>query len=350
VKKFLFRWVFTWTVILGIAILTDGCALPDKKKAFAAMAKQKVILLSSEQTIRKRCGSNVMTSRNIECLYDLDGNGAVYPDWLQRMKTLDAKIHSPYAQYDYSNPYGAIEKVGEREYKTLIERHQFTPTNTETPLIETIINYRPLAFLVISMRKTDGMPLFLSSVNVIQAGSWQPTGDYSDEVWEIANKEFPMATPGSPEVVNYIATEKQRIDSNNAAAAEAARQAKEIENKARKDQEERQRKQAEESRRQIEYHSSPQHKADDAASQIRMANMYLENAMAVINEEKEIGTISGYVNTGRLYNAGKEVKYFSEMIKAQWAIYKNNGGKAGSIQELIRSNLSANPSAAKTSP
>jgi hypothetical protein len=82
---------------------------------------------------------------------------------------------------------------------------------------------------------------------------------------------------------------------------------------------------------------TPEYKASEAAGQIRYAKRIIQSANKAIAEEKEIGAISGVMNFNRLHQAGEMIVFNKSVIKSQWGIYKANGGKAGSVDELLAS-------------
>lgn len=82
---------------------------------------------------------------------------------------------------------------------------------------------------------------------------------------------------------------------------------------------------------------TPEYKASEAAGQIRYAKRSIQSANKAIAEEKEIGAISGAMNFNRLHQAGEIIVFSNSVIKSQWGIYKANGGKASSVDELLAS-------------
>lgn len=82
---------------------------------------------------------------------------------------------------------------------------------------------------------------------------------------------------------------------------------------------------------------TPEYKASEAAGQIRYAKRSIQSANKAIAEEKEIGAISGAMNFDRLHQAGEIIVFSNSVIKSQWGIYKANGGKASSVDELLAS-------------
>jgi hypothetical protein len=80
---------------------------------------------------------------------------------------------------------------------------------------------------------------------------------------------------------------------------------------------------------------TPEYKASEAAGQIRYAQRIIQSANKAIAEEKEIGAISGVMNFDRLHQAGEMIVFNKSVIKSQWGIYKVNGGKASSVDELL---------------
>ena len=80
---------------------------------------------------------------------------------------------------------------------------------------------------------------------------------------------------------------------------------------------------------------TPAYKASEAARQILYAQSNIQLANKVITEENEIGLISGAVNLNRLHDAGSMIVFSNSIIGSQWDVYKANGGKASSINELL---------------
>lgn len=81
---------------------------------------------------------------------------------------------------------------------------------------------------------------------------------------------------------------------------------------------------------------TPEYKRRDAANQIKMAQRFIVGGQNAITNEEEIGRVSGYVNKARMHDAGSQVVFYQKMQQAQWKIYKENGGRAQSIAELLK--------------
>lgn len=142
----------------------------------------------------------------------------------------------------------------------------------------------------------------------------------------------------SEEVAQQLDEEakRQRIAAEEAARTErieAERLEKERE-KVRLAEEQKKIKKAEEARL-AALKETPQYKMNEAANQVRMAQRFITGAQSAIENEKEIGRVSGYVNTSRLHEAGSAIVYYEKMQQNQWKIYKANGGQAKSIGELL---------------
>lgn len=81
--------------------------------------------------------------------------------------------------------------------------------------------------------------------------------------------------------------------------------------------------------------ASPEYKAREAAKQIRAAQLMITDASKALFNEQAIGRASGYVDMARLHDAGERIVFFQNMQLEQWKIYKANGGKAQSINDLL---------------
>lgn len=80
--------------------------------------------------------------------------------------------------------------------------------------------------------------------------------------------------------------------------------------------------------------NSPQFKRNEAQQTIKRLRYQIEQAQKSIDEERQVGSVSGYVNASKLHELGSFVVGAENETLRQWRIYKANGGQATSISEI----------------
>ena len=80
--------------------------------------------------------------------------------------------------------------------------------------------------------------------------------------------------------------------------------------------------------------NSSQFKRNEAQQSIKQLRHQIEQAQKSMDEERQVGSISGYVNASKLHELGSFVVGAENGTLRQWRIYKANGGKATSISEI----------------
>lgn len=146
--------------------------------------------------------------------------------------------------------------------------------------------------------------------------------------------------PMSPEEVALQRAEKAEKRRLAAEADERKKRAEadrlEMQKAAERQREEQARARKAEQERLAALKETPEYKMREAAQQVRAAQRFIDDAERAMANEREIGRVSGYVNAARLREAGSMIVFYRNMQGAQWKIYKANGGKAISIDALLR--------------
>lgn len=96
----------------------------------------------------------------------------------------------------------------------------------------------------------------------------------------------------------------------------------------------RERQQKADDAKELAYRASPQYKREAAAKEIVRLRAQIQAANQSMDDERQIGAVSGYVNATRLHGLGALILDSQRQMDRQWAIYKSNGGSVDSIDAV----------------
>lgn len=173
--------------------------------------------------------------------------------------------------------------------------------------------------LVLIDRQTDvgasyfgAFPVVFSTTAFTPGATRLATGEVPDFVTRQFSESVKLAQPDSTQAQNFW----KRLDAPIL---------------SRRSMEEREAKRAaEEARKQ-----TPEYKAESAASYLRACAYNIASARKGIEREQQIAKISGVANKVSLYTYGSMIANCEEAMPRLWKTYKQNGGTATSMNEIL---------------
>ena len=317
-----------------LASLLFGCATNGSKSHGQSSVPNQKVILGGAKEIDDRCYSDNLKQRNIRCVFVPAGNRTIpFPEWFEELMELSGK---------------QIRTMQEEAlYQERMGRYSFVPIVHTQSFADKLFSRKLFTFIVLDEHLVDGVPVYTAMLKVIRLPTFEATQEFNDEIWGVVDKTFRTAPNGAPEVARFvadqkaaIAEEKRKIDEQEKLAAlEKYRQAFKDANTPEqlasfiKEYEtndpdgfillaKQKMQRLSDEKKETERKSA----ITILESRIAEYKQRMTNAQSVIDKERRIGEMSGYVNMLTLHNAAQFIMNGETAVLEYYKEYRNVGG------------------------